>query len=367
MFNSYLIKIEKKDIEKISNLEINRIYSDNETIIFYSNSRTIKELNNRHILFEQINIRKRKIKNIITKYLISIIGSLSLLLILICMSKSITKIKFVDDYYYNQEIYDYVKEKVKRKLLFYYLDESINEINSDLRSKFYQYEWIGINKRGTTLYIDAKGKNIDENKNGKKSSGNYFSSDDGIVKTYHLEKGIILVQEEQYVSKGELLISGEIIHYNHEVEYIRPNGYVLADVLKYEEIEIPISDTNLIRTGRIQIDRVYSIGKFTLFKDKEKFESYQTEIINIKKFFNFISIDEIHYYEIKEVNTVYTLEEAIDYGKTLITKNFISEKTIPNEKIYYINFVEANTTNDTYVIKYLVKSYKNIAKYVPNS
>ena len=63
-----------------------------------------------------------------------------------------------------------------------------------------------------------------------KTPGSIYAKESGIVKKYHVERGLVLVQEEVYVEKGTLLISGELIHLDSTVENIRAKGYVIAEV-----------------------------------------------------------------------------------------------------------------------------------------
>ena len=358
----YYVKTAKANLPYLNGLQIKDLKEENGNIEFYATEKSLKKIESL-IEVESFDRRRHFIARFMRKHLVAVIGCLLIVLALVNLNMSVAAVRFTDSDTYDQEVLTYLEKYYRRVGPFCYLNANLTDINYDLRSTFYQYEWIGVRKNGAVLYLDIK-KLTNPPRDEPTAPGALYAKKEGIVKEYHVEKGTVLIQEEQYVNRGDLLISGEVPHYNDVVEWVRAKGYVLAEVLQYHDYTVPKKTSELIRTGRLEIYKAYVLFGRQINKTPSQFENYVVEegptkggkIFQIKTFYR---------YEIKEVSTVYNEEEAVEYAKSLVYKEFRHAKTVEKERIVYNRLVRIEADENYYYIRLIVKSYQNIAEFMP--
>lgn len=362
--NKYLCYTDKNNLKSLSKAKIKNLKVVEDKLRFECGKEELDVLSKKFEI-EAIEIGKNKLINLLKKHLITIIGCLLICLALINLNHSITHIKFTDPDTYNQEVVDYLNKYLKKVGPFSYLTDNLSNINLDLRKTFYHYEWIGIRKNGSYLYLDIK-EITNENYDNDPRIGSYYAEFDGIVKKYHVEKGVILIQEEQYVAKGEKLISGQIPKYGGSFDYVRAKGYVIAEVLKYNEFRFPKSQNIKQKSGKIIIaNELFLFGK-KISRNKNNFLEYSKDEREVFNFFNIFKVINVTYYEVKTVNVSLNEEEAINYAKSLVEKEFRKNKVNEYEKIIYNDLVKIELDNNMYYVKLITKTYQNIAKFIPD-
>ncbi|MFA7435505.1 MAG: sporulation protein YqfD [Bacilli bacterium] len=360
-FHCYL---DKSNLELLSKFKIYNLKVIDDYLSFYCDKFTLDQLST-IIEVEYEEVLVIKIKRFFRKYLISILGICLIILALVNQSKSIVGVRFTNSDTYNEEILNYLDKYYKKIGPFSYLNSDLTIINTDLRKTFYQYEWIGIRKNGAYLYIDIKEiKNISYENDPRE--GSYYAKIDGIIKRYHVEKGIILIQEEQYIAKGEKLISGEIPYQNGEIKNIRAKGYVIAEVLQYKEFYIPKENLSIIKTGKIVRGTELYVFGIRFGKSKNKFQEFEKEEKITFNLFNIIQKKEADYYETKHVKDIYSEADAIEYAKSMVLKEFKLNKVNPFEKIIFNELVKIELDGNNYYVKLIVKTYENIAEFIPD-
>lgn len=362
--NKYLCSTEKRNLVYLSKAKIKNLKVVDDKLEFECGKEELNSLL-KQIEIEAIEIGKNKLVNLLKKHLITIIGCLLICFSLINLNHSITHIKFTDPDTYNQEVVDYLNKYLKKVGPFSYLTDNLSNINLDLRKTFYHYEWIGIRKNGSYLYLDIK-EITNENYDNDPRVGSYYAEFDGIVKKYHVEKGIILVQEEQYVAKGEKLISGQIPKYGGSFDYVRAKGYVIAEVLKYNEFRFPKTQNIKQKSGKvINTNEIYLFGK-RISRNKNTFNEFDKEEKVIINFFDIFKIVNVFYYEVKTVSNTLNEEEALKYAKSIVEKEFRKNKVNEYEKIIYNDLVKIELENNMYYVKLITKTNQNIAKFIPD-
>ncbi|MGI6767643.1 MAG: sporulation protein YqfD [Bacilli bacterium] len=358
----YAVSTAKSNLIHLNRFRIKNLRVVEEKLEFITDKRNLEEIS-KIIPLEYLDLTTSKLKTVVKKHLITIIGTLIIIFALIIQSKSIREVIFTDPDTYNPEVLSYLDKYFDRFGPLGFLKENLTTINTDLRSEFYHYEWIGIRRNGATLYIDIR-----EIKNAPivedKTPGSIYAKESGIVKKYHVERGLVLVQEEVYVEKGTLLISGELIHLDSTVENIRAKGYVIAEVLRYHDYTIRKVKVETVRTGRMEIKKNYYFFSKKLNKHKVSFQEYESETGELKTL-GLIKIEKEYFYEIKEVKTVYSEEEAIAYAKSQVVKAFRKNKVSPLEKIIYNKLVKIEFDGTYYRVRLIVKTYQNIAEFIP--
>lgn len=358
----FVVKTGRENLARLSRFRIKNLKETAEGLEFYTDRKGVEQIKD----FPETTYydRHKQLRALfLRKHLVAVIGCLLMALALINLNIGVAAVRFTDEDTYDAAVLAHMERYYRRVGPFKYLNASLSEINYDLRSAFYHYEWIGVRKHGAVLYLDIK-KIVNQPPESETTPGSLYAKTEGIVKEYHVVKGTVVIQEEQYVAAGDLLISGEVSHYNNETEFVRATGYVLAESLRYHDFKIAKRSTELIRTGRLEIVKAYVLFGRQINKTPSKFENYVVEegktvggrVFQIKTFYR---------YELKEVSTVYDEDDAVSYSKSLVYKDFRAEKTVPKEKIIFIKLVRIEEDEDYYYVRLIAKSYQNIARFVP--
>ena len=281
-------------------------------------------------------------------------------LIIYFLSKIILKIEFFNNEYYSIEVYDYVNSKVKYVNKIGLLKEDISIINKDLRNKFYQYQWIDIEKKGTSIFINISKTTDDKIEVESDKVGSLYSRYDAYILGYYCKSGNILIQNNSFVQKDEELISGVIPKYNTNGEFVRASGYVIGEVTTFENIKIKKKIDERIRSGNITR---YKQISFLKQKSNSPYEEYEMEKRVLFKIGNLILLEEITYYELISNTITYNENDALIYGKSMIYNNFISNKKYDFEKIFSIKELNIKEDNSYFYLSYKVNKKIDICYF----
>lgn len=362
----YYIELNEEHISLISKLNISKLEKKNGKISFNIDHDSFVSLQKSLPQLTYRDRYKTKIKYLFTRRIISIIGIFLLIIILINQSFTITQVEFIDKDLYDEKVLSYLDYFYRKIGPFKYLNASISDINHQLRKEFFEYEWIGLKKEGTFLYIDIKKLDVKDHQfidDGR--VGDLIASKDAIVRYYYAQKGVLLVQELQSVSAGEILITGNVKVHNNELKYIKPIGFVVGEVLEYYNYSIPKEEIFQTKTGRFEERNIFYIGKKDIIKTGKDyhFEDYSENIDTIFNFFNLLKLNKVSKTEqVITINT-YTKQEAIEYAKTLVERDFNSKKTNEFERIVFIELMKVIEGNNKYEIMLIVKKLENIAVF----
>lgn len=355
----YSVKCDKKYLDYISKKKIKNLELDNDLLVFECNN--IKEFSEIE-LFEVTDLLSLKLNKIIKEYLITFIGFLLLILMLIPVTKTVTEIKFVNDETYNEDVYDYVEGRLKKVWVFAFLDEDIVEINKDIRSVFYDYQWINIEKDGTKVLINISDDDTLINEEIVEKPKSLYSKYDSIVEGYFVEKGTINVKVGHSVSKGDLLIDGHIKLYNEKQEEVAAKGYVYGKVVEDKEIVVLKKEEKIERTGKVETHNIYVLFGNSLNDPTPKFDNYETEYADLYTFGSSIIVRKVTYYEISTITNLYSKNDAVEYGKSMLEKEFKDNKKYEFEEIIAIKILSIDENEYDYKITYQMQSLKDLCE-----
>lgn len=118
---------------------------------------------------------------------------------------------------------------------------TLSEIqNNILYSNFDVIEYLSIKSNGSAIDVTFKKKRKETDKT--KFKGNLYASKDGMIKSFDLLSGNRVVDINDYVKKGDLLVKDVLTtDYNEEV-YIGTYGSVYAYTWYYSTISYPINE-----------------------------------------------------------------------------------------------------------------------------
>ena len=212
---------------------------------------------------------------------INIIGVISFALTLLICSRFIFKVEITGNSPSNTKLVEEVLKEnninagdLKKSY------QELNEIYDDLKASFKgKIDYLNIYQEGGVLFV--KYTNSVGAKEVENNFQNIYASKDGVIQSIDVSSGNIVVQVNQFVKKGDLLVSNTITSTNGENKIIATKGKVMAytyvtyqgeiDAKKMDEGE---TFSYLLYTIRAKLGSIDKI-------DREKVLSY--DIIDNKR------------------------------------------------------------------------------------
>lgn len=122
-----------------------------------------------------------------------------------------------------RQLEDFKIKKGAMKPNFKKLKEIENELYTNNEK---QIEWIELTIKGSRLYVNYVKRRIAPEI--KDTKGKLYASKDGIIAKINISKGNVLVKENQFVRKGDLLVDDRLLSSNNEDVYLGTSGEIYA-------------------------------------------------------------------------------------------------------------------------------------------
>ena len=224
-------------------------------------------------------------------------------------------------------------------------------------------EWLEIENVGVKYIVRVQERSIIKNDkyDGKR---NVVSKKSAIIKSVKASSGVIIKNINDYVSPGDVIISGEI-KLNEELKNIvDATGKVYGEVWYSTTVEYPFTYKEVKETGNTKT--VYSIKFLNNYINLFDFNKYKSSIKEEKILFS-NSILPIHFVKLKEretevIDEVLTEELAIDRAYEL---SINKRKQNLNEDEYIIKSSILKTTikEDKVILEMFFSVYEDITDY----
>lgn len=369
--NYYLVEIKGKNpkrlLTKIFKLNINlfdiKYYKDR--ITFKTSYDDYLKINKIKTIYEVniIDIRGiKKIKILISKYLVFLIFFIFGLFLIIFLSKytyfininsSSNELKeLIEKELINNNLTIYSKKKTYKELE--YISKKIKNNNID------NIEWLSIYYEGVYLNIEVieriKDKDIEVNE-----LYDVVASKSGYIKDIYAESGELLKVKEDYVKKGDVIISGNIFRNNKVVGKVSAKGDVYAEV--WYNVKL---NKSLVEKERIKTNKGYKVLSINIFnkninlikiktkiKEEKTINIYKNKILSIKLTNSYIFEEKVK--KLKEEELVKYLENK--------AKDKIEENLDDKEYIIYQKTLKNYIDDDKIYIEVFFKVYENISEY----
>ena len=334
----YSLNIDVLSLEVINYKEVNvEIYECDLPKI-----RKISILNKVTILNYKGLKRVKKKFHFYKYYIISIIFGFFVLIIL-------TNIIF------NIEV-SHTSSKLK-ELIYSELEKVKSKILEDNKDKI---EWLEIERVGTEYIIKVEERKINNIKSDDKYQ-DIVSTKDAVIKKIVAVSGEVVREVNEYVSKGDTIISGSV-YLNGELKGLtKADGIVYGEVWYKLSIEYPKVDIVKEETGNKK--EVLSIN--FLNKSIRLFEGKKYESSIVKKNYLFknnilpISISKDKMYELKVISGIYTDGEALLNARKY-SRRKIEETLKENEYIISDKVLNYRVNSNTIYMDVFYKVYSNI-------
>lgn len=295
-------------------------------------------------------------KEILRKYNISLIFIILSILFIVLTSNIIVDIKFnITDKKIINKVNDKLSEYDVYKFSFKKSYSDIQEIKKnillDLKSDI---QWLEITRKGMVYTIDIE-KNIESNIDNKDEYCNIYASKDGLIKDIILNEGVANVTLNDYVYKGDLLISGDIYFNDEIVSHVCANATVMAEVWYKVNISVPLVEYITKRTGKVRNNIILNYDDYDVKIFKDRLDNYES---SKRLFFDALGIKLylVKDYEITKEKNILTENEALEKAKInanekinkmikdgdFIVKQKVLQKYINNSTIDVEIFVVTN-------------------------
>ncbi len=369
MLNYFWIEIKGKNTKRLlvkifkENINIENIkYEKDRTLlkVSYDSYKKIKQIKTSY----EINIIKTSGKlNIIEKYQkykISLLIFIISIFFVIFMSSFILFINIETD---NSNMKNLIKKQLNENgITLFSLKKDydyLNEVKSKIKAENENsIEWLELSIKGVNLNVKVIERVGNKNKENTELK-DIVAEKNGYIRKVYSRKGELLKNIDDYVKKGEIIISGNIHRNDKVVGKVKASGKVYAEVwyivklnenLNYSSLE-PLNKNTLKLSLKVQNKEI------TLFKIKTSKESKNRTLFKNDIFTIFLK----HEKNYKLKRDKYTEKNLENILKTK-AKNEINKTLNKDEYIIKEKTLKKYVKNGRMYVEVFISTYEDIAK-----
>ncbi len=305
------------------------------------------------------------IKLIIERYNIFIISLVIGIIFLYYLSNIIFDVKIMSN---NDElvkiIYNELNEAGIRK---YRLIKSFSQ-KEEIRKKIIdtykdKIEWLEIDRIGSKYYVHVLERIINKNNYSSKYQ-NIVARKNAVIMKIEASNGDIVCKVNDYVNRGDVLISGVIKKNDVIKDLVQAKGKVYGETWYIVRVELP--RTYEVMSNTKNSFKRLSINLFDkrlfLFKNKKYInEEYMDKSI-LKSNLLPISLNITKINELKKDNYFYTYQDALEKGLRLAKEKLI-DNLKGDSQILFQKKLKLYEENSTIIIEVFFKVYEDITTY----
>lgn len=230
----------------------------------------------------------------------------------------------------------------------------LNELNDFL-------EWIEISEKGTKYIIDVTPRVKKSESNDLYEPCDIVASRDGLIKHIVSSKGVKLKDVNDYVKKGDVIISGNIYKDDKLIDQVKASGFVYAETWYTVNISVPFNYIEYVETDEI-VNHYYLdvFGyQFTLLGKYESNETMNNKILLIDKPYLFFKLYKEEKRKYKYIEFNISEEEAYDEA---IRRSDVKISDILDDDEYVIskNVLKKEVKSSKMYIEVFFKVYEKI-------
>lgn len=369
--NDYLwLKIETlryyNTLLKLSELGINvlQIEKHKEYILIKTTYKDYERIK-KYLVAYKISIEDvtglKKVKEVVNKYIVFTIASIISIVLLFMANNMIFRVDIKTEDKEIKSILESELESYDLKVLSFKkrhkkIEKIVNKIIDDNKDTI---KWLEIKYDGLIMIVNVT-KVVDEDKVINYKNCNIVSKSDAKISSLNVYNGVILKEINDYVLKGDVLISGSIM-LNEEVKStVCASGVVYGEVWYKANVSVPLEEKIKEYTGknRYNIEIKLNDNKYKIFKSR--LDKKENEYINLYKLDDF----EINLVKEKEyVNNIVKLDENDAYNKA-INKALekVKLKLNKNEEITYQKVLKKEVNDSKIYIEVFIVTKESIGE-----
>ena len=235
----------------------------------------------------------------------------------------------------NDSLKDNGIDVYKRKVSFNKLNSIKNKILEDNKDTL---EWIEIREKGCIYYIDVTPRVKSNNNVDNTSPSDIVAEKDGVIKHIVVHRGSKVIDNGDYVKKGDVLISGNIIKNENVIDKVHSEGVIYAETWKTVNISIPFKRIDYVYKKTINHYYLDIFGhEFTISGKYDSDNTINKKSIVLDKPYLFFKLykEEKKIYDYNEVilNKEEAYNEALNRSIDIINKKLSSDEYIISKKV----------------------------------
>lgn len=369
MLNYFWISIQGKNTKRIlttlikQNINIEEIKYEKDRLILkvsYEDYKKIKNIRTSYKIEIIKTVGKKRIKDLYQKYKVSIFIFVISIFFIIFLSKQVLFINIETD---NRKLKGIIKEELnKNNITLFTIQKNyknLKEISTKIKQNNQNIiEWIELEQKGTILNIKVI-ERVDKKEKEDNTPKDIIASKNGYIRRIYSRRGQLMKNIEDYVKKGEVIISGNIIRNEKVVGQVKAEGKVYAEVWYIVKVN---KNIEYIKT----IEKKYGKESLQLIINKYKLNiiSFPKKVpINKKKTFFKNETFSIALNKEKKYNLEKKKYKSNELQKLLETKakNELEKTLEKDEYIMSQKTLKKSTINGKMYIEVFFKVYENIA------
>ncbi len=308
-----------KFINKIKyvNIKILEIKYEQGYIYLKIDSKYLNKLNKYLISYKFSIVKEIGIFDILNKIKRNYIFCICLLIgviLFFIMSNMVVKINIIHE---NREIREIIADELDeygiKVLSFKKSYKKLDKIRQEILDKYPEkLDWIEFDVDGMIINVRIEERIITDTSKDDKVC-NLVAAKSGIINDIKVEQGEVLVNINDYVNEGDILVTG-VINYNEEMKRTTcASGEIYATTWYTVDVKIPFEYSEYVETGKKKYNIVWENNQNKHQILRERFNSYNSYLKNILKIFDFNLYVETEM-ETEKITKIYTEEEALEVG-----------------------------------------------------
>lgn len=308
-----------KFINKIKyiNIKILEIKYEQGYIYLKINSKYLEKLNKYLVSYKFRVVKVTGIYDILNKIKRNYIFCICLLIgtiLFFIMSNMVVKINIIHE---NSEIREIIADELDeygiKVLSFKKSYKELDKIRQEILDKYPdKLDWMEFDVDGMIINVRIEERIITDTSKDDLVC-NLVAAKSGIINDIKVEQGEALVNINDYVKEGDILVTG-VINYNEETKRTTcASGEIYATTWYTVDVKIPFEYSEYEETGKKKYNIVWENDGNKKQILRERFDSYNSYLKNILKVFDFNLYVETEM-ETKKITKIYTEEEALEVG-----------------------------------------------------
>lgn len=223
-------------------------------------------------------------------------------------------------------------------------------------------EWLEIESIGTKYIVRLEERKLKDNKE-KYEKQNVVATKSAIIKKIEAIDGQIVKELNSYVKEGDVVISGNITLNDQIKSTIKAEGKVYGEVWYKVNVTYPLAYSEEHETGKQKKTLVLKFlnKDFELSFNKYKNKNTQSKVL-IKHLFLPFSLNYETQKEVKVIDEVYTIDEAIEKAEEKAYFQ-IESKLNDNEKIISSKNLKVTVNDSKIELEVFFTVYEDITGY----
>jgi len=243
---------------------------------------------------------------------------------------------------------------------------SLETIEDELLGQIKKATWIGVSKDGTTYHVDIVQKELPPR---EKETGprDLIATKEAKIRRIFVEKGVAVVEPDQVVEPGQLLVSGSIGNEDNP-KFVAAKGKVMGETWYRSDVSVPLKTAYTTMTGDIYRKHQLKVFGWSLpiwgFKSHPYKEAHVDREIKPFHFLFWdlpVSYERITYRKTDSTHRQLTMDEALAIGKETAA-NQLLQKLSEDARVLAIDIRKRFVENGELHLNLLMTVEEDITK-----